>query len=125
MRDILKNRSYPGGSGDAFKAAVRVDEIAQISKNSGGPDGAGYGNLNNLKFLKTLMTNNVGKSFYIQADGGYDTHSNQLAPQSNFDPMNIPKDLNYNIGRVVSNLTSFFNEMKSTQDLTIVVFSEF
>ena len=61
----------------------------------------------------------------MQADGGYDTHSKQLAPQSNFDAMNVPKDLNYNIGRVMSNLTGFFNEVKATEDITIVVFSEF
>lgn len=39
--------------------------------------------------------------------------------------MNIPKDLNYNIGNVMSNLTTFFNDVKSTQNITIVVFSEF
>ncbi len=97
LRTIMQARTYPERTGDLFKAAIRVDEIARLSKNGGGPDGAGYGNINNLKFLRTLLTNNVGKAFYMQADGGYDTHSNQLAPQSNFDPMNIPKDLNYNV----------------------------
>ncbi len=125
LRTMMRNRTYPDRTADLFKAAIRVDEIAQASKTAGGPDGAGYGNVNNLKFLRTLMTNSVGKTFYMQADGGYDTHSNQLAPQSNFDPMNIPKDLNYNIGKVMANLTNFFNDMKSTQNITIVVFSEF
>jgi uncharacterized protein (DUF1501 family) len=125
LRGIVRTRAYPDATADLFKAAAKVDEIAQASKSAGGPDGAGYGNANNLKFLKTLLSNGVGKSFYLQADGGYDTHSNQLAPQSNFDPMNEPKDLNYNIGRTMSNLTAFFNEVKATQDITIVVFSEF
>jgi len=75
--------------------------------------------------LRTLLANNVGKAFFMQADGGYDTHSNQLAPQSNFDGANVPKDLNYNIGGVMSNLTKFFNDVKDTQNITIVVFSEF
>lgn len=61
----------------------------------------------------------------MQADGGYDTHSNQLAPSSNFDPNNVPKDLNYNIGNVASRLTDFFNRVKARHDVTIVVFSEF
>ncbi|MDQ1343807.1 MAG: hypothetical protein QG650_527 [Patescibacteria group bacterium] len=61
----------------------------------------------------------------MQADGGYDTHSNQLAPSSNFDPNNVPKDLNYNIGNVASRLTDFFNRVKNRHDVTIVVFSEF
>ena len=122
---ILRNRTYPETTNDLFKSAVRIDEIALASKDSGGPDGAGYGNVNNLKFLRTLLASNVGKAFYMQADGGYDTHSNQLAPQSNFDPMNIPKDLNYNIGKVAENLTKFFNDVKATQNITIVMFSEF
>ncbi len=125
MKGTLTNRAYPDRSADLFKAAVRVDEIARVSQASGGPDGAGYGNTNNLRFLRTLLSQDVGKAFYMQADGGYDTHSDQLAPQSNFDPMNIPKDLNYNIGRVMSNLTTFFNDVKATQNITIVVFSEF
>lgn len=125
LRSTLQTRSYPDRTADLFKSSVRVDEIAQASKLGGGPDGAGYGNTNNLKFLRTLLANNVGKAFYMQADGGYDTHSNQLAPQSNFDSANIPKDLNYNIGGVMSNLTKFFNDVKDTQNITIVVFSEF
>ncbi|MFZ3233475.1 MAG: DUF1501 domain-containing protein [Patescibacteria group bacterium] len=75
--------------------------------------------------METLLDNGVGKTFYMQADGGYDTHSNQLAPSSNFDPNNVPKDLNYNIGNVASRLTDFFNRVKARHDVTIVVFSEF
>lgn len=61
----------------------------------------------------------------MQGDGGYDTHSNQLSPSSNFDPNNIPRDLNYNVGRVVANATAFFNSVKDTQNITIVIYSEF
>lgn len=125
VREIFQARSYPGATSGLFKGAVKVDDVASRSKQAGGPDGAGWGNTNNLAFLRTLLSNSTGKTFYMQADGGYDTHSNQLAPQSNFDPNNIPKDLNYNIGRVAENLTKFFNDVKGTQDITIVVFSEF
>lgn len=61
----------------------------------------------------------------MQGDGGYDTHSNQLAPSTNFDPNNIPRDLNYSVGRVVANATAFFNAVKATQNVTIVIYSEF
>lgn len=90
-----------------------------------GPNGAGNGNANNFAFLKSLLASGVGKAFFIQGDGGYDTHSNQLAPSSNFDPNNIPRDLNYNVGRVVANATAFFNSVKDTQNITIVIYSEF
>lgn len=68
LRNIIRTRSYPDNTADLFRAAARVDEIAQASKSAGGPDGAGYGNVNQLKFLKTLLVNGVGKSFYMQAD---------------------------------------------------------
>lgn len=125
IRDIAASRSYPASSSDLFQTAIRIDQIASQSKASGGPDGAGWGNVNNLKFLESLLDGNVGKAFYMQADGGYDTHSNQLAPSSNFDPNNVPKDLNYNIGNVASRLTDFFNRVKNRHDVTIIVFSEF
>lgn len=125
IRDIAGGRTYPDSAGDVFQGAIRIDQVATQSKASGGPDGAGWGNVNNLKFLETLLDNGVGKTFYMQADGGYDTHSNQLAPSSNFDPSNVPKDLNYNIGNVASRLTDFFNRVKDRHDVTIVVFSEF
>lgn len=125
IRDIAGGRAYPGIAGDVFQGAMRIDQVATQSKAAGGPDGAGWGNVNNLKFLETLLDNGVGKTFYMQADGGYDTHSNQLAPSSNFDPNNVPKDLNYNIGNVASRLTDFFNRVKARHDVTIVVFSEF
>lgn len=68
LRSMMQSRTYPDRTADLFKAAIRVDDIAQASKTGGGPDGAGYGNVNNLKFLKTLLANNVGKSFFMQAD---------------------------------------------------------
>ncbi len=125
VRDIANSRSYPGSVADLFKTAIGIDQIAAQSKASGGPDGAGWGNVNNLRFLESLLDGNVGKAFYMQADGGYDTHSNQLAAQSNFDPNNVPRDLNYNIGNVAANLSNFFNRVKDRHNVTIVVFSEF
>ena len=125
FRDVFATRSYPGTAGDVFKNAAKIDQVATTSVSNSGPSGAGYGNVNNFAFLRSLLSSNVGKAFFIQGDGGYDTHSNQLAPSSNFDPNNIPRDLNYNVGRVVANATAFFNSVKATQNITIVLYSEF
>ena len=125
FRDVFASRTYPGKAGDVFRNAAKIDQVATTSVNNSGPSGAGYGNVNNFAFLKSLLASNVGKAFFIQADGGYDTHSAQLAPSSNFDPINIPRDLNYNVGRVVANATAFFNSVKATQNITIVFYSEF
>lgn len=125
FRDVFASRTYPGAAGDVFRNAAKIDQVATTSVNNSGPSGAGYGNVNNFAFLKSLLASNVGKAFFIQADGGYDTHSAQLAPSSNFDPNNIPRDLNYNVGRVVANATAFFNSVKATQNITIVFYSEF
>lgn len=125
FRDVFANRSYPGKTNEVFKNAARIDEVALASVTRGGPSGAGYGNANNFSFLQSLLSTNVGKAFYMQGDGGYDTHTNQLAPTSNFDPNNIPRDLNYSVGRVMANATAFFNAVKATQNVTIVIYSEF
>lgn len=125
FRDVFASRTYPGNTNNVFKNAAKIDEVATISVANEGPNGSGYGNVNNFAFLRSLLASGVGKTFYMQADGGYDTHSNQLAPSSNFDPNNIPRDLNYNIGRVVANATAFFNAVKDTQNITIVIYSEF
>lgn len=125
FRDVFATRTYPGESSGVFKNAARIDEVATTSVSNNGPNGAGYGNVNNFSFLKSLLASGVGKAFFMQGDGGYDTHSNQLAPSSNFDPNNIPRDLNYNVGKVVANATAFFNSVKDTQNITIVIYSEF
>lgn len=125
FRDIFATRDYPSTTGEVFKNAARIDAVATTSVSNNGPNGAGYGNTNNFAFLKSLLASGVGKTFFVQGDGGYDTHSNQLAPSSNFDPNNIPRDLNYSVGRVVANATAFFNSVKDTQNITIVIYSEF
>jgi len=125
FRDIFSTREYPGTTHGVFKNATKIDEVAALSVANSGPDGAGWGNTSNFAFLRSLLSSGVGKAFFMQADGGYDTHSDQLAPSSNFDPNNIPHDLNYNIGRVVANATAFFNSVKNTQNITIVIYSEF
>ncbi len=70
--------------------------------------------MNNVfKFAKVLMTNNIGRSFYMGGYGGYDTHGSQFT------------GLNKNLNFVSTAVTNFFNEVKDTQDVTIVIFSEF
>lgn len=66
-----------------------------------------------FKFTKILLQNNIGKSFYMGGRGGYDTHSNQFA------------GLNGNLASVADSVTKFFNSVKNSQDITIVIFSEF
>ncbi len=66
-----------------------------------------------FKFLKILLANNIGRSYYMGGRGGYDTHGNQLI------------GLNDNLRFVAESVTNFFNEVKDTQDVTIVIFSEF
>lgn len=125
FRDVFATRSYPGTSHNVFRNAAKIDQVATASVANGGPNGAGWGNANNFAFLRSLLQSNVGKAFFLQGDGGYDTHSNQLAPSSNFDPNNVPRDLNYNVGRVVANATAFFNSVKATENITIIIYSEF
>ena len=66
-----------------------------------------------FRFAKVLMNNNIGRSFYMGGYGGYDTHGDQFI------------GLNKNLNFVATAVTNFFNEVKDTQDVTIVIFSEF
>lgn len=68
---------------------------------------------NVFNFAKILMENNIGRSYYMGGYGGYDTHGDQL------------DGLNNNLQFVSTAVTNFFNEVKNTQDVTIVIFSEF
>lgn len=63
--------------------------------------------------MKTLMENNIGKSYYVSGYGGYDSHGDQIRYL----------ETNYNV--LSTSLTSFFNQVKDTQNVTIVIFSEF
>ena len=66
-----------------------------------------------FRFAKVLMNNNIGRSYYMGGYGGYDTHGNQF------------NGLNTNLNFVSTAVTNFFNDVKDTQDVTIVIFSEF
>ncbi len=96
-----------------FKNAVIISDTAKVSVSQGGPAGAS-GDMNSVfRFLKLLMANNVGKSFYLAGQGGYDTHENQF------------NALNTNLQTVSRAVSTFFNAVKDTQDVTIVISSEF
>ncbi len=113
MQNITLSRSYPANTRDLFKDAGRISEIWKLSVAQGGPSGAN-GDMNNVfKFAKVLMNNNIGRSFYMGGYGWYDTHGDQFT------------GLNRNLNFVSTAVTNFFNEVKDTQDVTIVIFSEF
>jgi uncharacterized protein (DUF1501 family) len=113
LSELAKTRKFPGDTTDLFRDAGRISDIAKISVAQGGPGGAN-GDMNNIfKFSKTLMSNRIGRSYYMGGYGGYDTHSDQLT------------GLNRNLQFVNEAVTKFFNEVKDTEDVTIVIFSEF
>jgi hypothetical protein len=55
FRDILMSRTYPGLTGGVFKNAAKIDTVATTSVSRGGPNGSGYGNVNNFTFLRSLL----------------------------------------------------------------------
>lgn len=113
LSQISQSRQYPGNTRDLFKDAGRISDIAKISVSQWGPSGAN-GDMNNIfRFSKVLMNNNIGRSYYMGWYGWYDTHGDQY------------DYLNNNLNFVASSVTQFFNEVKDTQDVTIVIFSEF
>lgn len=113
MSQFVKNRSFPGNTGDMFRNAMAISDAGKLSVANNGPPWATDDMYNVFKFIKILLQNNIGKSFYMGGRGGYDTHGNQFAW------------LNGNLGFVADSVTKFFNSVKDTQDITIVIFSEF
>ncbi|MBP9779822.1 DUF1800 family protein, partial [Candidatus Gracilibacteria bacterium] len=113
LSQLVQLRQFPGNTRSLFQDAGRISDIAKLSLAQGGPSGAN-GDMNNIfKFSKVLLNNNIGRSFYMGGYGGYDTHGDQ------FNGLN--KDLQF----VNDSVTKFFNEVKDTEDVTIVIFSEF
>ncbi len=113
MQNITLTRSYPSNTRNLFRDVGRISEIAKLSVSQWGPAGAS-GDMNSVfRFAKVLMNNNIGRSFYMGWFGGYDTHGDQF------------NWLNRNLNFVTTAVTNFFNEVKDTQDVTIVIFSEF
>jgi uncharacterized protein (DUF1501 family) len=63
-----------------------------------------------------MLQNGVGKVFYLANTGnGYDTHINELTD----------RNLNGGIGYLAQTVTDFFNQVKDTSKVTIVIYSEF
>ncbi|GAB0174409.1 MAG: hypothetical protein HHAS10_02880 [Candidatus Altimarinota bacterium] len=113
MVTITKNRVYPADTRNLFQDAGKISEIGKISVAQGGAPGAS-GDMNSVfNFAKVLINNNIGRTFYMGGAGGYDTHGNQFT------------GLNQNLRTVGSAVTKFFNDVKDTQDVTIIIFSEF
>lgn len=113
MQDITLSRAYPADTARLFRDTGKISEIWKTSVSQWGAPGAS-GNMNSvLDFTKVLMNNNIGRTFYMWWAGWYDTHGNQRIW------------LNTNLRTVSSAVTTFFNSVKDTQDITIVIFSEF
>jgi uncharacterized protein (DUF1501 family) len=113
LSNIAKTRQFPGNTKNLFKDAWRISDIAKISVAEWWPSGAN-GDMNNIfNFSKILMKNGIGRSYYMGGYGGYDTHGDQFSW------------LNRNLAFVGESVTKFFNEVKDTEDVTIVIFSEF
>lgn len=113
LGNIVQTRTYPSNTRSLFSDAGRISDIAKVSVAAGGPSGAN-GDMNNVfRFAKILMENNIGRSYYMGGYGGYDTHGDQL------------DGLNNNLRFVSTAVMNFFNDVKNSQDVTIVIFSEF
>lgn len=117
LMNSFSGRTYPGKTKGSYADSLKVSDVASISVAQGGSAGVGYTTSSQLKFVKTLMDNNVGKVFYLQNTGnGYDTHQNELTGSTN---------LNLGIGKLASDVSTFFQQVKDMHNVTVVVYSEF
>jgi hypothetical protein len=112
----LTGRTYPGKIEGIFTDSIKINNIAALSVASGGSAGVGSTTKSQLSFAKTMLAGNVGKIFYLANSGnGYDTHANE----------NTSANLNGGIGYLAQSVTEFFNQVRATEKVTIVIYSEF
>lgn len=113
VRSISETKAFPWDTTRTFKDALVIDSIWTIAKADTNRDWAWYWNAQYYNFIKSMLNNNYWKVFYLHWDWGYDTHWNQDI------------SLDTNINKVVTAMVWFFDEMKDSEDITIVLFSEF
>ena len=118
---IIASRIYPWKIKNIFKWALDLDKIWTIAKNSDlNRDWAWYNLSDNLSFVKIAMENWVWSTYYLTT-WGYDTHRDQLKVSEKYPDWT----LNNRLWNVAWDLVEFYNSVKNTQDITIVVQSEF
>ena len=113
LKDILKNRIYVWSFWEVFKNSAIIDDVARDSKANWWREWSGYNMQQKFTFLESLYKWWLWNTAWMRADWGYDTHRNQK------------EYLNKNLRKVSTSITNFFNSVKETNNVTIVVYSEF
>ncbi len=72
-----------------------------------------FNNKQQFAYISRLMDGQIGKVYYLYADGGYDTHSDEK------------RVLKEEFPDFIATVTNFYNENKTKYPLTIVLYSEF
>lgn len=118
----ILSRNYPWNSENIFKWALDLHTVWDVAKNSSlNRDWAWYWISDNLDFIKIAMENWVWSTYYIRWPRGYDTHKDELKIDSNSPEWY----LNTNLKTFSDEIADFYNSVKDTQDVTIIVQSEF
>lgn len=113
IKDILNTRTYPWDIDWVFKNSVSINNVSIQSKLAWWAYWAWYNMVDNFTFLEWILESNISNIVRMKADGWYDTHKNQKTTLKN------------NLTKVAERTTNFFNSVKDTQDITIVIYSEF
>lgn len=120
LRTLVSTRAYPGDSASVFRDAIKINDVAAASKARGGRDGAGYSLAERFAFLRDLVDSDVGEIYYVNGEGGYDTHSNQVKRTGE-----TSRDLDTLLANVSTETAKFFSSVKDNHDITVIIFSEF
>ncbi|HEX8932514.1 MAG TPA: DUF1800 family protein [Patescibacteria group bacterium] len=113
LKNIFSEREFPNVLAPYYQQALLLDTLAKENIASGGKGTPGNTTTTQLPFLEGLIDHQVGNTYYLYADGTYDTH--------------VDEDLNFDkqIKNLLDNLTKFYNDEKGKRKIAIVVFSEF
>lgn len=113
LKELLENRDYSGSYWNTFVNSSVIDSVAKKSVENWWRWWSWYNMEQRFAFLESLYDEWLWNAVWLNADGWYDTHTNQ-------------KDyLNWNFDNFSTQITNFFNRVKDKHDVTIVLYSEF
>jgi len=113
LRSVLSHRQFPSLLAVYYSQALLLDSLAKEDIAAGGKGTPGNTTATQLPFLEQLLDKQVGNTYYVYADGSYDTHVQE------------DKTFDKQIQKLFDDLGKFYNDEKDKRKLAIVVFSEF
>src|SRR5258708_3170939 len=97
-----------------YSQALLLDQISNdILTKKANPSPGNFNNKHQFNYISELLQSDIGKAYFLFADGSYDSHSTQK------------QAINDQIKQIFDDATTFFNQASKSYPITMVFYSEF